>query len=50
MRRLYLAEDAGVLERDWGAFCVRSVVHDAIPEGCRSAEVETGLGEGEHNR
>ena len=50
MRRLYLAETAGVLERDLGAFWVWSEIQDAIPEGCGSAEVETGLGEGKHSK
>jgi hypothetical protein len=44
MRRLYLTENAWVLKRDFRAFCVRSEVRDAIPEGCGAAEVETGLG------
>ena len=48
MRRLHLAENAWVLERDLGAFCARSEVRDAIPEGYGAAEVETGLGESKH--
>jgi hypothetical protein len=48
MRRLYLAENAVVLERDFRAFCVRSEVRDATPEGCGAAEVETGLSASKH--
>ena len=48
MRRLYLAENAGVLERDLGAFCARSAVHGEIPEGYRAEEMKTGLNECKH--
>jgi hypothetical protein len=48
MRRLYLAENAWVLERDLAAFCARSAVRDAIPEGYRAEEIETRLNEGKH--
>ena len=48
MRHLYLAETGLVVERDFRAFCARSEVRDAIPEGCGAAEIETGLGESKH--